>query len=65
MASGSCVTGRNAGLRGRRSVAPSGWVRPVLGLVRVTADTDLVTLPLRIATGGGRMLTAQEAARHQ
>jgi hypothetical protein len=31
----------------------------------VTADTDLVTLQLQIATGGGHMLTAQEAAHHQ
>jgi hypothetical protein len=66
VASGSCVTGRNAGLRGRHSVAPSGlgagrsW-----GLAQVAADTDLVTLQLRIATGGGHVLTAKEAAHHQ
>ena len=35
------------------------------GLAQVTADTDLVTLQLRIATGGGHILTAQEAAHHQ
>jgi hypothetical protein len=34
-------------------------------LAQVTADTDLVTLQLRIATGGGHILTAQEAAHHQ
>jgi hypothetical protein len=31
----------------------------------VTADTDLVTLQLRIATSGGRILTVQEAAHHR
>jgi hypothetical protein len=40
-------------------------VRPAWGLAQVTADTDLVTLQLRIATGGGHILTAQEAAYHQ
>jgi len=48
-----------------RDRARSGWVRPVLGLAQVTADTNLVTLQLPIATGGGRILTAQEAAHYQ
>jgi hypothetical protein len=51
-----------------------GVVAPRLGLevreraahhlAQATADTDLVTLRLRIATGSGHILTAQEAA-HQ
>jgi hypothetical protein len=65
MASGSCVTGRNAGLRGGTASSRPGWARPVLGLGRVAADTDLVTLQLPIATGGGHMLPAQEAANHR
>ena len=32
-------------------------------LAQATADTGLVTLRLRIAAGGGHMLTAQDAAR--
>jgi len=65
MASGSCVTAeRRLAGPAQRGAVRAGCGRS-WGLAQVTADTDLVTLQLRIATGGGHMLTAQEAAHHQ